>query len=122
MSSTERVEDELLSPKTTGDGKDGSGKGFANFGDMYGKGSIVGLGRSGRGRKWTFDEFEEVEGPVAELVEEGAAEMEGIRAEADIDDEEFDGPDDFYDEYDWLSVAGEEDLMLQHAVDARDMV
>jgi len=112
----------MLSPKTIGGEKDGSPRGFANFGDMYEKGSIVGLGRSGRGRKRTFEEFEEVEGRVEELARGvGAGELEGVADEVDVDDEEFDDPDDFYDEYDWLSVAGEEDLMNEHAVDAREM-
>ena len=126
MRSTEHsslAKDELLSPKTVGGVTDGHASGFASFGAPYGKGSIAGLGRSGRGRKRTFEEFEEVEGRIAELAEEGAGagEMEVAGDEAD-DDEELDDPDDFYDEYDWLSVAGEEDLMGEHAVDVREMV
>jgi len=111
------AKDELLSPKTIDGVTDGSPKGFASYGEPYGKGSIAGLGRSGRGRKRTFEEFNEVEGGVAEVAEEGAGagEMEVVGDEADEDDEEF-------DEYDWLAVAGEEDLMGEHAVDAREMV
>lgn len=115
----------MLSPKTVGGVKDGGAKRIASFGDLYGKGSIVGLGRSGRGRKRTFDEFEELEGRTGKVAETGAGEMDGIGDEAEDDDEDFDDPDDFYDECDWLSVAGEgeeEDLMGEHAVKVWEMV